>query len=158
MYGTAFRQPSIFELTSEFRGNPNLRPQQIQTYEIEYGNYLPNADTIQLIVDSYDADIHEVYMYFKPSCSCTGTKVRFPQFQKVVDESGIENYLWYAMKTDDDVNPNEHLFTLNDIPAFFVLKNGTAVYSIIDTLNQRVGSASTENYSLEALLYEALQK
>ncbi len=35
LYGTAFRQPSIFELTSEFRGNPDLKPERIKTYEIE---------------------------------------------------------------------------------------------------------------------------
>jgi len=35
LYGTAFRQPSIFELTSEFRGNPDLLPEHIRTYELE---------------------------------------------------------------------------------------------------------------------------
>jgi len=35
LIGTAFRQPSIFELTSEFRGNPNLEPEKITTYELE---------------------------------------------------------------------------------------------------------------------------
>ncbi len=42
MYGSAFRQPSIFELTSEFRGNPDLKPQTIQTYEMEYNSLLFN--------------------------------------------------------------------------------------------------------------------
>lgn len=129
-----------------------------QTYEIEYGNYLPNFDTVQLIMDIYDKDVHELYLYFQPSCSCTGTKVLFPQFQKVVDDAGIENYLWYAMKTDEDANPNDYMFTIKELPAFFVLKNGVAVYSIVDTLNARVASGSGENITLEALLYEALQK
>ncbi len=35
LYGSAFKQPSIFELNSEFRGNPNLDPEKISTYEIE---------------------------------------------------------------------------------------------------------------------------
>lgn len=35
LYGTAFRQPSIFELTNEFRGNPDLKPEKIRTYELE---------------------------------------------------------------------------------------------------------------------------
>lgn len=35
LYGTAFRQPSIFELRSEFRGNPTLTPEEISTYELE---------------------------------------------------------------------------------------------------------------------------
>ncbi len=35
LYGTAFKQPSIFELKNEFRGNPNLTPEKITTHEIE---------------------------------------------------------------------------------------------------------------------------
>ena len=35
LLGTAFRQPSIFELRSEFRGNENLTPEEIRTYELE---------------------------------------------------------------------------------------------------------------------------
>ena len=33
LYGEAFKSPTLFELFDEFRGNPNLRPQRIQTYE-----------------------------------------------------------------------------------------------------------------------------
>ncbi len=40
MYGTAFRQPSIFELTSEFRGNSGLVPQKIGTTELEVNSLL----------------------------------------------------------------------------------------------------------------------
>ena len=42
MYGTAFRQPSIFELTSEFRGNANLLPEKIKTSEFEAHSKLLN--------------------------------------------------------------------------------------------------------------------
>jgi len=35
IYGRAFRQPSNFELHNEFRGNPDLIPQNIQTTELE---------------------------------------------------------------------------------------------------------------------------
>ena len=35
LYGRAFKQASIFELNSEFRGNPNLKPEKITTYEVE---------------------------------------------------------------------------------------------------------------------------
>nr|WP_321451273.1 TonB-dependent receptor [uncultured Carboxylicivirga sp.] len=42
MYGRAFRQPSIFELFSEFRGNPNLGPQNINTAELELTSLLLN--------------------------------------------------------------------------------------------------------------------
>jgi len=35
LYGSAFRQPGIFELTDEWRKNPDLEPEKIGTYEIE---------------------------------------------------------------------------------------------------------------------------
>ncbi|MDP4985060.1 TonB-dependent receptor plug domain-containing protein [Pseudoalteromonas tunicata] len=34
LYGRAFREPSIFELSDEFRGNNNLKPESISTYEL----------------------------------------------------------------------------------------------------------------------------
>jgi len=34
LYGEAFREPSIFELNDEFRGNNDLQPEKIKTYEI----------------------------------------------------------------------------------------------------------------------------
>ncbi len=33
LYGEAFKSPTLFELFDEFRGNPNLKPQRIQTWE-----------------------------------------------------------------------------------------------------------------------------
>ena len=42
IYGRAFRQPSIFEMHSEFRGNSNLEPQNINTYETELTSLLFN--------------------------------------------------------------------------------------------------------------------
>ncbi len=35
IYGSAFRQPGIFEQTDEFRGNKDIKPEKISTYEIE---------------------------------------------------------------------------------------------------------------------------
>lgn len=35
LYGSAFRQPSLFELNDEFRGSTDLTPEEIDTYEIQ---------------------------------------------------------------------------------------------------------------------------
>ncbi|MCW8877717.1 MAG: TonB-dependent receptor [Kangiellaceae bacterium] len=35
LYGSAFRQPSLFELRDEFRGSEDLAPEEIDTYELE---------------------------------------------------------------------------------------------------------------------------
>lgn len=34
LYGEAFKSPTLFELFDEFRGNPDLKPQRIETYEV----------------------------------------------------------------------------------------------------------------------------
>lgn len=59
MYGTAFRQPSIFELTSEFRGNPNLKPQNIKTTELEF-NSMINEKRITLKLNIYYSTINQL--------------------------------------------------------------------------------------------------
>ncbi len=33
LYGEAFKAPTVFQLYDEFRGNKELKPQKIQTYE-----------------------------------------------------------------------------------------------------------------------------
>ncbi|MBT3750181.1 MAG: TonB-dependent receptor [Bacteroidetes bacterium] len=40
LFGSAFRQAGIFELISEFRGNPNLLPERIRTGELEFSSLL----------------------------------------------------------------------------------------------------------------------
>ncbi|TRX70210.1 TonB-dependent siderophore receptor [Carboxylicivirga sp. M1479] len=42
LFGKAFRQPSIFELVNEFRGNPNLIPEKIYTSELQLRSLLFN--------------------------------------------------------------------------------------------------------------------
>ena len=51
LYGSAFRQPSLFELKDEFRGNPVLGPEIINTYEIE--NHVRLSDRINLRVNLF---------------------------------------------------------------------------------------------------------
>jgi outer membrane receptor for ferrienterochelin and colicins len=58
MFGTAFRQPSIFELTSEYRGNPNLKPQSIKTTELELNSIL-NKKRISLKFNIYYSLINQ---------------------------------------------------------------------------------------------------
>lgn len=40
LYGEAFRQASNFELFDEFRGNPNLRPEKVRTFELMHHLFL----------------------------------------------------------------------------------------------------------------------
>ena len=45
MYGTAYRQPSLFELHDEHRHNVNLAPEKIDTYELENNFSLTGGNT-----------------------------------------------------------------------------------------------------------------
>ncbi|NOY51001.1 MAG: TonB-dependent receptor [Chlorobi bacterium] len=40
LFGTAFRQPGIFELYDEFRGNPGLKPEKISTGELDLSSLI----------------------------------------------------------------------------------------------------------------------
>ncbi len=63
LYGRAFRQPSIFELYDEFRGQSNLKPEQVDTYELEIDYQMQKGkmkfnlfnsslnDSIDLVID-----------------------------------------------------------------------------------------------------------
>lgn len=59
MFGTAFRQPSIFELTSEFRGNKNLLPQKNTTTELEF-NSLTHSNKLKLKLNVYYSKINDM--------------------------------------------------------------------------------------------------
>ena len=59
LFGTAFRKPSIYELYDEFRGNPNLKPQKINTTEIELSSILFN-DGLLLKLNSYYSVINNL--------------------------------------------------------------------------------------------------
>ncbi|MCP4218340.1 MAG: TonB-dependent receptor, partial [bacterium] len=48
LYGSAFRQPGIYELTSEFYGNPDLEPEKIKTYELEVNSRLSNKLNLRM--------------------------------------------------------------------------------------------------------------
>ncbi|AWB66770.1 hypothetical protein C2869_10180 [Saccharobesus litoralis] len=53
LYGQAFREPSIFELTDEHRGNSQLKPEEVATYEvIAQGNW-QNSDQ-QGVVEAFN--------------------------------------------------------------------------------------------------------
>lgn len=47
LYGEAFKAPTVFQLYDEFRGNKNLRPQKIKTYEIENSFLINKLATIK---------------------------------------------------------------------------------------------------------------
>ena len=50
LYGSAFRQPSLFELRDEFRGSIDLTPEEIDTFEVEINHELSAKSKLKLNV------------------------------------------------------------------------------------------------------------
>ena len=48
LFGKAFKAPTIFELQDEWRGNIELQPEKISTYEAEVGYFLPKLGSLKL--------------------------------------------------------------------------------------------------------------
>lgn len=47
LYGEAFKAPTVFQLYDEFRGNRNLKPQKIQTFEVENSFFINKIATLK---------------------------------------------------------------------------------------------------------------
>lgn len=47
LYGEAFKAPTVFQLYDEFRGNRNLKPQKIKTYEVENSIFINKIATLK---------------------------------------------------------------------------------------------------------------
>jgi len=91
LYGTAFRQPSVFELTSEFRGNPNLKPENITTYEIET-NVLLFQNKFALKSNVYLSDMKDFINKVSDISMPSGERYENIGSSKVAGASAIGTY------------------------------------------------------------------
>lgn len=122
----------------------------------EMDKYVPDPSIISQIESSFDSDIHDIYMFVKPSCTCPGNHNYFPKLMKVLEEAGINDsdYLIYAMTDVANNHPYEEYLKLNEIPEFVVFKNGLPIYSIMDTVALNVlqdNEKTIEQYLLNAI-------
>ncbi|NTS78527.1 TonB-dependent receptor [Catenovulum sp. SM1970] len=59
LYGEAFREPSVFELTDEFRGNENLEPEEISTYEVvSQGSWIAENNDAWIQALTFSASVY----------------------------------------------------------------------------------------------------
>ncbi|WP_289053164.1 TonB-dependent receptor plug domain-containing protein [Carboxylicivirga marina] len=73
LYGKAFRQPSIFELSNEFRGNPNLSPQKIHTYELELRSMMLN-ERLSIKANTFLSEVDELIGKVSDPTSLSGER------------------------------------------------------------------------------------
>ena len=86
MLGNAFKQPSFFELYDEFRGNPNLNPEQITTYEMEFDSEMFNG-IVNYKMNAFFSDLRHSIMVV------SDTTIAFGQEFRNADDSYIGGFI-----------------------------------------------------------------
>ncbi len=127
-------------------------------FEPEADNYQPDSGVVEEIKNAFLGNAHFFYLFVKPSCTCSGAHKDFPRLVKVFRESGISEsyYEIYSMLELSNKHPFADKFTINKLPSFIVMKSGTPVFSILDTLDAFVGRS--DSISIEKALLQALRK
>lgn len=122
----------------------------------EIEDYTPDQNIVAQIEANYDEESEEIYMYVNPSCTCPGNHTYFPKLVKVLQEAGISEskFKLYTMTSEKNKYPMSEVYTINDLPAFAVYRDGVPVYSINDTITADVLAdkvQSIEKYLLTAI-------
>lgn len=122
-------------------------------FSFEYEDYTIKSAYLEDLKNNYDNSIHSFLIYSKPSCSCGPEYRKTAQFIKVLDSIGVEtnNIQLYSVGNNNYSHPYKDKITLNNIPAFIVLKNNVPVYSINDTIIQYNNARFIEDCLLDAL-------
>lgn len=120
--------------------------------------YEPNPNVIDSIKKYYNPNIYSFYIFAKPSCTCEGEHNQLAYLFDIFDESEIEysNALIYAMNSINNNHPYSDYLTINELPAFYVLKDNSIFYSIRDTLIKRI--ENSQEATLEKVLFDALKE
>lgn len=116
--------------------------------------YTPNPTIINQLKNRQIQE--KIFLFVKPSCGCVGTKQRFPEFMKIIEEAGIpkEKYEIYFMGDESDKHPYQAQVTIKELPSFYV-KNGDNYISLVDTFNTRFNA--NPNVTLEEVFLDALK-
>ncbi len=103
----------------------------------EVASYSPNPAVVSEIAAEFQAKKQKVYLYVNPSCTCTGTKKRFPQTIRTLQEAGLteNDIVIVSMRSSKDKQPFSDRFTVRGLPSFFITRAETPVFAI-QTVNE----------------------
>lgn len=137
-----------------------IRQPGFQWIPVRQNDYEPLPDKIDSIKKYYKSSEYSFLIFAKPSCTCEGPHNQLAYLFKIFELSEIDynDSEIYAMNSIRNIHPYEDTLKINDLPAFFVLKNGEPFYSIRDTLTKRVEESQNKDKTLEGILYEALNQ
>lgn len=129
-------------------------------YDVEFQSYTPNPNTIAQIKNILKNKDFNYYIYVNPSCACTGTQKQFPSIMKVLTESGVpENkFEIYSMLKTTNNQPHKNKLKVNELPAFFIVKDSIPIKSVLDTLAIRKATNPSYDPLIEDLFLELISK
>lgn len=125
----------------------------------EVNNYSPDSASIESIIANYNPNTDRFILFVKTTCSCVGTTKQFPSFIKTLQSAGVQesNMEIYKMMSNKDKNPYSDKLIINDLPRFFVVRNGVIKYSIIDTLSTISSNDPNIKPTIESILAKSLK-
>lgn len=127
-------------------------------YDMEYQAYTPDPLTISQIKNILQTKDFNYLIYVNPSCACTGTQKQFPGIMKVLLESGVpeSKFEIYSMLKTTNNHPHMNKIKVNDLPAFFVVRDSLALSSVLDTLSARKAINPNYDPKIEDLFLEII--
>ena len=115
-------------------------------FDVEYNQYIPDTNVIKVIKDSLKNNQRDYLIFVNPTCACTGTQKVFPALIKVLNQCGIyePQFKVYSMLKAENKHPYMSMMKINVLPAAFMLRNGAAACSIVDTFNTLNSTANKQ--------------
>ncbi len=101
-------------------------------FDGEVATYTPDAAIVSKISAEYQAKKQRIYIYVNPSCSCTGTKKRFPWIMRILQDAGVkeQDIIIVSMHNASDKQPFSGRFSVRGLPSFFITKDEAPVFAI----------------------------
>ncbi len=125
-----------------------------------YNEYVCDSNIILQIKSAIKPE-HNFYFYAMPSCDCENYQDIFPYSIKILHKAGIskEQFKMIVLKDKNADHPYKNIVHLKDLPEIFLIKNNISVYSIGDTVKQRMNDTSVDYKKalLELVILEAIQ-
>lgn len=125
-------------------------------FRSRYDEYTPNNVTIENIKNNIQPN-HKFIVFVKPTCSCQGTQLDFPNLIKTFDESNIPvgSYEIWATAKETYSHNYMDIITLNKLPACYLLVDGVPVYSVLDSFYIRTDSG--QDLGIEDIVAQSLE-
>lgn len=122
----------------------------------EFDGYTPGSNNVDRVRTAMTAaPAKRVCIFVRPTCSCRGTQRMFPQIMKTLVSAGVttDRIEVWSMKNTTDAQPYASMFTVSQLPAFFVIENGIVRASFGDDF-----STSYNENNADSLIANAVSR